>query len=349
MMARLRRILAILMLAAALAAAEQDGLGTIRQQGYLRVCADPANLPYASADAATPGFEVELARLVARQLGVEAHFQWHPTAVRALRPLRDGECDLFMGLPKDERFTNGTPWVTVSRPYYVLGHALVTKADSGIGTLRDLAKQRVAVEGASVADFYLLDKEVQRGLYKNQQEAFHAVVAGEAPAALLWSPVASWLARGDAALRVMPLADARLEFPVGAGVRRRDRELAEGIDVAIGRLRESGEVQRVLEHYSIIAAPPAPPAAGPVTTAQAKDPIEEGRSIFSTVCSRCHGAGGTGGGMFPTLRHYARGQERFLQIVQNGKPGTPMVPFKNILTMEEILSVYQYLTSLPPE
>jgi hypothetical protein len=33
-----------------------------RARGYLRVCADPANLPYSSNDTATPGFEVELAR-----------------------------------------------------------------------------------------------------------------------------------------------------------------------------------------------------------------------------------------------------------------------------------------------
>jgi polar amino acid transport system substrate-binding protein len=348
-MQRFIPILLILTLAAGLPAAAQEGLGTIRQRGYLRVCADPANLPFSSADDAVPGFETELARLVARELGVEARVQWYPTVVRAMQPLREGACDLFMGLPKDERFTDGTPWVTVSQPYYVMRHTLVVKAGTGIGTLDGLAGKRVAVEAASVADLYLLDKSVQRGIYKNQAEAFRAVVADEASAALLWHPVASWLARGDATLRVMPLADPRLEFPVGAGVRRRDRELAEAVDAAIGRLLESGEVQRVLERYGIVAAPPAPPTAAAVTTAQAKDPIEEGRSVYSTVCSRCHGAGGTGGGMFPTLRHYERGQERFLQIVQNGRPGTAMAPFKSILTMEEMLSVYQYLTSLPPQ
>jgi ABC-type amino acid transport substrate-binding protein len=306
-------------------------------------------LPFSSAEAATPGFEVELARLVARELGVEARLQWHPTVVRALRPLREGECDLFMGLPTDERFAAGTPWVTVSQPYYVMSHALVARADSGIRTLSDLAAQRVAIEAASVADLYLLGLDVQRGLYKNQAEAFRAVVAGEAPAALLWRPVASWLARGEAALRIIALADPRLEFPVGAGVQRRNRELADAIEAAIGRLQERGEVQRVLERYGVSAEPPASSSAGAESTVQAEEAIEKGRSVYATVCSRCHGAGGTGGGMFPTLRHYARGWDRFLQIVQTGRPGTAMAPFKNILKEEEIRSVYQYLTSLPPE
>jgi mono/diheme cytochrome c family protein len=175
------------------------------------------------------------------------------------------------------------------------------------------------------------------------------VVTNEASAALLWRPVASWLARGDAALRVIALADPRLEFPVGAGVQRRNRELADAIDAAIGRLQERGEVQQVLERYGVSAEPPAASSAGAATTVQANEATEQGRSVYATVCSRCHGAEGSGGGMFPTLRNYARGWDRFLQTVQNGRPGTPMAPFKNILKEEEIRSVYQYLTSLPPQ
>jgi mono/diheme cytochrome c family protein len=150
-------------------------------------------------------------------------------------------------------------------------------------------------------------------------------------------------------VRVIALADPRLEFPVGAGVQRRNRELADAIDAAIGRLQERGEVQQVLERYGVGADPPASSSSGAATTVQAQDAIRAGRSIYATICSRCHGAGGTGGGMFPTLRNYAGGWDRFLQTVQNGRPGTPMAPFKNILKEEEIRSVYQYLTSLPPE
>jgi polar amino acid transport system substrate-binding protein len=320
-MRRLLLILTALILAVGLAAAEQEGLDAIRQQGYLRVCADPSNLPFSSSDPATPGFEVELARLLARELGIEARFQWSLTLVHPLQPLREGACDLFMGLPKDDRFTEGNPWAAVSRPYYVMSHALVTKADAGVETLGDVTGKRVAVDAASVADFYLFYAGHQRGLYKGQEEAFGAVVSGEAPAAFLWLPVASWLAQGKPELRVIPVTDPRLEFPIGAGMRRRDRELAAAVDQAIGRLQDSGEAQ---------------------------DPVAAGRTVFATVCSRCHGAEGVGGGpggTVPTIRNYAGGREKFLRIVENGKQGTAMAPFKGILTWEEILSVYQYLTS----
>jgi mono/diheme cytochrome c family protein len=86
--------------------------------------------------------------------------------------------------------------------------------------------------------------------------------------------------------------------------------------------------------------------------------IAKGRELYlGAGCYACHGLEatgrgkqGTGGGVgsaVPAIRHYDGGQEQFLRIVQNGKQGTLMGPFKGILTDEEILSIYQYLISLP--
>lgn len=342
-------VLAALSLAAGLEAAEHEGLGAVRQRGYLRVCADPSNLPFSSSDPATPGFEVELARLVARELGVEARFEWQPTYVRPLRPLREGVCDLFMGLPRDDRFGEGAPWVTVSRPYYVMSHAVLAKAGAGVSAPSDLPGKRVAVEGTSVADFYLFDKGIDRGIYRSQVEAARAVAAGEAPAALLWLPVASWLARGSPDLRVLPVSDPRLEFPIGAGVRRRERDLAAAVDRAIERLGASGKTQEILARYGAVPSPHSRREPS-VVLAQARDPVEAGRSLFSTACSRCHGAEGIGGGTggaIPSIRKYEGGKEKFVRIVLEGRKGTAMAPFKGILTLDETLTIYQYLTSLP--
>jgi ABC-type amino acid transport substrate-binding protein len=344
-------VLAFLALATGLEAAE-GGLGEVRQRGYLRVCADPTNLPYSSSDSATPGFEVELARLVARELGVEARFEWHLTYVRALRPLREGLCDLLMGLPAEPRFKEGNPWIMVSRPYYTMGHAIVARSQAGIQVLGDLAGKRVAVERASIADFHLFYGGIERGIYRTQEEAVAAVLAGEAPAAFLWLPVAAWLARDNADLRVIPVSASGLDFPIGAGVRRRDRDLGEAVDRAIERLVNSGEIRGILVRYGAVGSPGAGSQPGWLIRVQAKDPVEAGRSLFSTICSRCRGGEGVGGGVggrVPIIRNYQGGQETFVRIVQNGRAGTPMTPFKGLLTMDETLSIFQYLTSLPQQ
>ncbi|MBI4242220.1 MAG: hypothetical protein HY613_10915, partial [Candidatus Rokubacteria bacterium] len=79
------------------------------------MCADPANLPFSSKEPAAPGFEVELARELAR----EVTFHWVPTyrwpVVR--RQLLDGRCDVFFGLPVDPRFTDDNPRLALSLPY----------------------------------------------------------------------------------------------------------------------------------------------------------------------------------------------------------------------------------------
>jgi polar amino acid transport system substrate-binding protein len=157
----MRRVLVILgapTLYVGVGLAQQEGLEALRQRGYVRVCADPSNLPFTSAEAATPGFEVELAQLIARELGIAARMEWHLTFVRALQPLRAGKCDLFMGLPADERFAEGNPWMSVSRPYYVMGHAIVAKADPGMATPDDLRGKRVASVPSCLA--FLLLTEV---------------------------------------------------------------------------------------------------------------------------------------------------------------------------------------------
>ena len=340
--------LAVLTWTAGVEAAEHEGLGAVRQRGSLRICADPSNLPYTSNDPATPGFEAELAQLLARELGVAARFEWHSTYVRALRPLREGACELFMGLPRDERFREGNPWIAVSRPYYTMGHAWVARVAAEPVTVAGLAGQRVAIERGSVADFFIGDKGVQRGLYRTQEEAFQAVADGQAAATLLWLPFASWLARGKREVRVVPLRDAQLEFPIGAGTRRRERDLTAAVDAALGRLLDSGQAGEILARYG--ATPPRDAArrAGEIMLVQARDPAAQGGSLFSTMCSRCHGAEGVGGGLggaVPPLRNYDAGRDKFFRALMQGRKGTAMVGFKGILTDEEAQNLYEYLTS----
>ena len=327
-------------------AAQHEGLESVRQRGYLRVCADPTNLPYSSNDPATPGFEVELARLIAHDLGVEARLEWHSTLVRALKPLRDGGCELFMGLPTDGRFRDNNPWIALSRPYYVMTHGLVSRADGGAPTLAGLAGKRVAVELASMAELHIGYTDIVRGLYRTQEQAFQAAANGEAAAALLWWPVAAWLARGRRDLLVVPVIGDGLQFPIAAGVRRRDPGLAAAVDTTVGRLAESGRIREVLERYG--AFPRERARGDHVGLAQARDPVEMGRTLFSTACSRCHGAEGVGGGTggaIPPIRNYDGGQDKFMRVLMNGRKNTAMAGFKGILTDAEGLAIYQYLIS----
>jgi polar amino acid transport system substrate-binding protein len=135
------------------ASADQDSLAEIRGKGYVRVCADPANLPFSSAEGSVPGFELELAKAIAERLGVRAQFHWMLTWVRPGWELKKGNCDLFLGLPVTAHYRESNPWIAVSRPYYTMNYAILTTSDASVTSPADLAGKRVAVDAGRPAEY----------------------------------------------------------------------------------------------------------------------------------------------------------------------------------------------------
>ena len=232
--------------------ADEGGHAPLITKGYVRVCADPDNLPFSSEAGSTPGFEVELARLIARELGVDARFHWILTWVRPFWELKRGECDIFMGLPPIARLKQSNPWIAVSRPYYTMGYAILARADAGIRGPADLAGKRVAVDAGRPAEYWLLEHGLERGIYKRQENVFRGVEIGEAPAGLLPFRIATWMSHEKPGLVVIPLAEPSLEIPWGAATRRDDVALTDAVDRAIDRLLTTGVVGEILRRYHAV-------------------------------------------------------------------------------------------------
>jgi polar amino acid transport system substrate-binding protein len=69
-------------------------LRQVEQSGTLRLCANPAALPYSnrSSKDRLPGFQLELAEAVARKMGLSLFVHWVP----ALSTVRILDCDALM-------------------------------------------------------------------------------------------------------------------------------------------------------------------------------------------------------------------------------------------------------------
>jgi len=195
---------------------------------------------------------VELARLIARDLGVEARFHWILTWVRPYWELKRGECDVFMGLPPSPRLTQANPWIAVSRPYYTMSYAIVARVDAAIREPSDLAGKRVAIDAGRPAEYWLLEHGFERGIYKRQEDVLRGVEIGEAPAGLLPFPLATWMSRDKPGLVVIPLAEPSLAVPLGAATRRDDVALTEAVDHTIARLLTSGAADEILRRYRAV-------------------------------------------------------------------------------------------------
>src|SRR5437773_11045578 len=64
----------------------------IRTRGEISVCANPNALPYAANRPETPGFQIEIARAIARRLLVRLYIAW----IVLFMPAATVDCDLLM-------------------------------------------------------------------------------------------------------------------------------------------------------------------------------------------------------------------------------------------------------------
>jgi mxaJ protein len=250
-------------------------------QAVLRVCADPANLPYSNDK--QQGFENEIATLVARELHARLTYTWWAQRRGFFRnTLNAGKCDLVIGVPV------GVGMVRTTEPYYRSTFAFVSRRDRGLSDLHSLNDARLYTlkigvplagdDGANPAPVPALNR---RGIFDNllgfslwgeyQREvpaAVEAVANGAIDVALLWGPVAGAGAkRSHAKLAVEPLREEQdgelpFAFSIAMGVRADDEVLAGRLNAIISR--RSAALSRILRVAGVplLALPnPTPEAA----------------------------------------------------------------------------------------
>ena len=325
--------------AAVLLTATASSGGEVRR---IRLCADPANLPFSSQHATEPGFEVEIARAIADTVGAEFSVQWLPTAreILVLRQLSDGRCDLFMGVPLSERFTNDKPRLIFSAPYYVMRPAIVSPSIGAVRSLDELQSKLVGVQAMTLGDQLVYERGYKRKIYLSPTETFTALVKNEVDAVVIESPLAAWFVKRNPGFTVAEINDAQRELPIGAAIRSTDRDLKEAVDRAILRL-QSKEVGDILARYGLVLAQ-ATPASAPLSPE-----LRAARSTFLTQCSQCHGTDANGTAAAASLRAFKGSEDDFLRIVENGRPGTAMTPWKGLIARDDIRAIARYIKQLP--
>lgn len=200
----------------------------------LRVCADPANLPFSNDRG--EGFENAIADMLAEELGRPVQYTWYPQATGFVRQtLVAGRCDVIIG------FAQGDELVQNTNHYYTSAYALVVPEDgplSGVDRLSDprLADAGIGVVAGSPPASHLARRGligharsyplvVDRRFEDPSARVLADLQAGEIDAAILWGPIAGYLAKSAARpLEVTPLLHEdgapRLFYRITMGVRQ---------------------------------------------------------------------------------------------------------------------------------
>ncbi len=207
------------------------------------ICKDPSNVDR------YVGFEVELAAALEKELGRKIEYVQYDFK-SLVSGLQRGDFDFAMN--GVEMTPDRIKALRFTRPYYVYSLQLVARADETrfdsletcktagaiVGTLEDTAAER------------LLDKlNITKKVYGNQVEPYVDLELGRLDAVLLDLPIAAYYAKPNPKLKF--LGEASHPGFYGIAFRKEQESLAAEFDVALKKLLDSGQLQRIYEKWHI--------------------------------------------------------------------------------------------------
>jgi ABC-type amino acid transport substrate-binding protein len=255
-------------------------LDVIQERGFLTVAIYEDFPPYSWAEDGAPrGIDVDIARLVAEDLGVEARFRFVDAGETLDTDLRNNVwqgsvisgpvSNVMMRVPYDSRFACRVEQVVFTGQYAGEAIAIAYRDDAYPEDPPVPAYFRfdaVSVENDSIADFYLssfpggaLRDQVRR--FPTMAEAMDALAAGEVPAAMGPLSQLEWGAarHPEAGISVhrppLPGFSAG-EWTLGTGISFLYRPLAYAVDDAIFAALADGRIAAIHAEYGVTHLPP---------------------------------------------------------------------------------------------
>ncbi|MCH9807279.1 MAG: quinoprotein dehydrogenase-associated putative ABC transporter substrate-binding protein [Alphaproteobacteria bacterium] len=259
---------AALLLGGVAAEAAEGTRADLVNRSVLRVCADPANLPFSSDDPEKPGFENKIAEIVAEEMGgIAVEHTWFPQATGFIRrTLSSKVCDLVVG------FAQGDELVLNTNHYYRSAYALVFKKNAagfeGIDQLSDarLKGKRIGIVAGtppatvmnragllgSAKPYHLF---VDRRYDSPAELMVKDIRSGDIDAGILWGPNAGYFASqgGKDDLAIVPLLkegrQPPMTFRITMGVRQSDIQWKRELNDIIKK--RQGDIDQVLLDFKV--------------------------------------------------------------------------------------------------
>jgi ABC-type amino acid transport substrate-binding protein len=233
-------------------AANARPLESIKTRGVIELCAAPSALPFASRHGDRPGYQVELAQVLADRLGIRLQVDWVALSFH----FRRVDCDIVMDTIADEEAQREShmKWST---PYQRSGVALAVRPGvDGITGFDSLnARYRVGVLRGSLAHMYLDQRGAHALPYGFESDLLEALANGEIDAAAITALSAGYynLQHPDAPMRLIYAYDAvpELSWNLAVGMRLSDQPLRDAVDDAVRSMLKEGTFDRIYASYGI--------------------------------------------------------------------------------------------------
>ena len=232
--------------------------------GFLRVCADPDNMPFSNDKG--EGFENKLAELIAAKLGEELQYIWFSESSGYVPNAVGNEaCDLVMG------YAQGTGLIEDSNPYYRTSYVLIYRQDdkdlAGVDRLSDprLKGKRIGLFARTppasilatnglVANAKPFEVNAGDSATKAAETMIAEIASGKLDAGLLWGPVGGYYAqRASVPLTLISLvkenAGPSTIYGITLGLRPNDPQWKHQINKLIAE--NEHDIDEILQGYNV--------------------------------------------------------------------------------------------------
>jgi polar amino acid transport system substrate-binding protein len=241
-------VTAALLVAPILPAQAQSLLDDIIQRGTINVGVGLGTPPYGLIDAnmQPDGYDVSLARMIARDLGVEINLV-DTTAANRVPNLVSGKLDIV--IYSFSVTAERAKAIAFSNTVYVDSQVYVSASDKPAAKIEDLVGKNVGVTRASTNDIIVTKKAVEGTniqRYDDDATTSQALLSGQVEGIVTSGALAKAIAERNPELKVQFIVSSA---PMSIGLRRNDPDLLHWINTEIFLLDNSGELPALQEKW----------------------------------------------------------------------------------------------------
>lgn len=247
--------------------------------GFITIALYEDYAPYSwEVDGEVTGIDADIARLLAKNLGVELRFLIRGADENVDDDLRNNlwkgdlvyrkAADIMLHVPYDRELDARNEFVALMAPYFLEQMALVSNTAQMpvVETFGRFLNKPIAVELDTVGDFFLsnafrgqLHRSIRRG--RTFVDVVELYNSGEVPAALGSRAQMEWIAHeadGIDSIIVQPPMPGivRKSWPVGIGVKHDSRDLGYAMAGVLEELIANGEIEKIVQKYGVSWSPP---------------------------------------------------------------------------------------------
>lgn len=244
-------LVAVAMCGLTAAGARAQTVDDIIKRGKVQIAVDPTSAPFGitGTDGQPDGFDIDVARLVAKYLGVQLELV-PVTSQNRIPYLLTNRVDMVISLfsVTPERALQ----VWFSSPYAAVGTIITARNDKKISSFDDLKGLRIGVPRGTIPDNLLTKMalpDVQIVRFDDEATSIQALVTGQVDA----------LGSSTTALIVLNRGKAQKEFErkltlvenhFAIGVRRGQVDLLQWLNTFIYSIRTNGELNAITEKWT---------------------------------------------------------------------------------------------------